>query len=238
MTEQSKALGAGWQEYNWPDKVPPLKHQFYTTDAGCLYYDNGVWLQPSEYSGWNPTEDNVTRFYVIPDDENWNDDSSPAPTPGDYLELQSQHDQLQTELFNMRSRSVALEVQLSLIHQLFTELRQHHVANFHTEKPFIGNVGVHKNWSAITDILCKTGQKCLNEIKAQAAIDGAFKGVALVNIGLKFGLTNGIEYEIEDYGTRVLSGGDTDESVSDAALLLAKEKSTAANEHDDNQELS
>ena len=64
---QAEAQSGGWQEYCWPEKVPPSKHEFYITDAGCLFYDNGAWLEPTEYNGWNPTSAKVTKFFVVPE---------------------------------------------------------------------------------------------------------------------------------------------------------------------------
>lgn len=47
-----------------------------------------------------------------------------------------------------------LEAKLKSFSDLFSALRNHHVANFDNElKPFIGNFGVHENWRKITDEL-------------------------------------------------------------------------------------
>lgn len=66
----AKIAKDGWNKF--PDCTPPDNYGMYKTDAGDLYWDNGVWLLPEEYNGWNPADTQPTLFYVVPDykDEN------------------------------------------------------------------------------------------------------------------------------------------------------------------------
>lgn len=78
---------------------------------------------------------------------------------------------LEMRIDELEDQNAALAAQVEWFVKAFSELRDHHVSNFHLEKPFIGNWGFHENWRTITDAISAQGG-ILHSLIYNAWVDG------------------------------------------------------------------
>lgn len=79
--------------------------------------------------------------------------------------------QQRDQIVQLTAERDALAAQVEWFAKAFSELREHHVSNFHSDSIFIGNLAVHENWKLITHaISAKNG--VLHDLVYKAWVDG------------------------------------------------------------------
>lgn len=88
-----------------------------------------------------------------------------------FLPHYSYEDLRAKENAELKAERDALAAQVEFFAKSFSELREHHVANFHLKNPFIGNLALHENWRLITHAI-SAENGVLHDLIYRAWVDG------------------------------------------------------------------